>query len=104
MIYDILEKLQTKSLKDLFLETSDKEKRMKEAKDALEELYKDLHFYKRMVKYNERAVKYDIRKKENTVPWEKALLETQETTDEFENDYSNYIQGGERFIFEYLSE
>ena len=81
ILNDILEELQTKSLKELFLETSDKEKRMKEAKDALKKMYEDLHFYE--------IVEEPIFEKE-----------IQEIIDEFENDYLNYIQGGEGFIFE----
>ena len=52
---------------------------MKEAKDALKKLYEDLHFYE-------------------IVPIFKK--EMQQIIDEFENDYLNYIQGGEGFIFE----
>ena len=54
ILNDILEELQTKSLKELFLETSDKENRIGKMKDALEELYEDLHFYERRIKNNKR--------------------------------------------------
>ena len=105
ILNDILEELQTKSLKELFLETSDKEKRMKKAKDAMEKLYKDLHFNESMIKYNECMIKYGKRKKESTVSFEKDfLLKTQKKIDEFKNDYSNYIQGGYGFISKYLGE
>ena len=95
ILNDILEELQSKSLKELFLEASDKEKRMKKAKDELEELYKDLYFYKYIIIYNEKN-------KMDTAFWKKTLLNTQEIIDEFENDYSNYIQGGYGFISGYL--
>ena len=92
ILNDILIELQTKSLKELFLETSDKEKEMKEVEDILEKLYELLD----LIEYN---VKHNIGKKDRTI-------ETQETLEsiyEIENDYSNYIQGGEGFISEYLN-
>ena len=96
ILNNILEELQTKSLKDLFSETRDKENRIEKVKDAMEELYEDLHFYERRVKNNKRQTYKDY--------WIALILDVQEIIDEFENDYSNYIQGGEGFISEYLGE
>ena len=96
ILNDILEELQTKSLKDLFSETRDKENRIEKLKDALEELYKDFHYYERRVKNNKRYKYKDY--------WLAKYLETQDIIDAIENDYSNHIQGGYGFISEYLGE
>ena len=48
----ILEELQTKSLKELFSETRDKENRIEKVKDILEDLYNDLHYYECREKKN----------------------------------------------------
>ena len=93
ILNDILEELQTKSLKDLSFETSEKENRIEKVKVALEELYEDLHLYERWAR---RSIYKDY--------WNACALDVQEAIDEFENDYSNYIQGGEGFISEYLDE
>ena len=95
ILNDILEELQTKSLKELFLETSDKEKRIEEVKDILEHEYK-------LLDDNEFFAKY-YKEKENEVLWITYIIETQERIHEIENDYSNYIQGGEGYISGYLS-
>ena len=92
----ILEELQTKSLKELFSETRDKENRIEKVKDTLEELYEDLHFYEYRVKNNKRQTYKDY--------WIARVLDVQEIIDEIENDYSNYIQGGGGFISDYLGE
>ena len=96
ILNDILEELQTKSLTDLFSETRDKGNRIGKVKDALEELYEDLHFYEHRVKNNKRQTYQDY--------WVARVLDVQEIIDEFENDYSNYIQGGYGFISGYLGE
>ena len=96
ILNDILEELQTKSLKELFFETSDKENRIKKVKDALEELYEDLHFYEYMVR--------DAKMQTDRDRWIERALDVQAIIDELKNDYSNYIQGGEGFISEYLDE
>ena len=87
ILNDILEELQTKSLKELFFETSDKEK----VKNILEEEYELLDF-------NE----YMLKKSEGKECWVTSISETLERIKEIENDYSNYIQGGYGYISDYL--
>ena len=91
ILNDILEELKTKSLKELFFETSNKEKRIEEVKNILEEEYELLDFNKY------------IAEKKDDVYWITSVLETQERIEEIENDYPNYIQGGEGYISGYLS-
>ena len=92
ILNDILEELQTKSLKELFLETSDKENRIEEVKNILEDEYD-------LLNYDE----YMVEEKKDDVYWITSVLETKERIEEIENDYSNYIQGGEGYISGYLS-
>ena len=92
ILNDILEELQTKSLKELFLETSDKENRIEEVKNILEDEYD-------LLDYNE----YMVEKEKDDKYWITAVTETKERIEEIENDYSNYIQGGEGYISGYLS-
>ena len=92
---EILEELQTKSLKKLFHETREKESRMKKARDALKELYEDLHRYEYMVR-NAMVTSRDR--------WMERAHDKQKEIDELENDYSNYIQGGYGPIARYLRE
>ena len=73
---DILEELQTKSLKELFLETSDKENRIEKVKNILEEEYELLDF-------NE----YMLKKYEGKECWITSVFETLERIEEIENDY-----------------
>ena len=95
ILNDILKELQTKSLKELFLKTSDKEKRIEEVKDILEYEYE-------LLDDNEFFAKY-YKGKENEVLWITYIIETQERIEEIEKDSSNYIQGGEGYISGYLS-
>ena len=84
---EILEELETKSLKDLFLEMRNKENRMEEVKEILEELNWELDFY------NKTQASRNL--------WAEDALNTQSIINEIEGDYSNYIQGGEGYISEY---
>ena len=91
ILNDILEELQTKSLKELFFETSDKENRIDKVKNILEEEYELLDF-------NE----YMLKKSEGKECWVTFISETLERIEEIKNDYSNYIQGGYGYISDYL--
>ena len=92
----ILEELQTKSLKDLFSETRDKEDRVGEVKDVLEKLYDELRIYERWVKNNRRQKYHDY--------WVSCAAFVQDIIGAIEKDYSNYIQGGYGYISVYLDE
>ena len=83
ILNDVLEELQTKSLRELFLETSDKENRIEKVKNILEELYESLDFDECMLKYEK-----------DNIFWITSVSETLEIIEEIENDYSNYIRGG----------
>ena len=97
ILNDILEELQTKSLKELFLETSEKEiekeRRIEEVK-AILELENDL------LNYNEEMLK-SRRGKEDEAQWIIYVFETLERIKEIEDDYLNYIHGGEAYISGY---
>ena len=87
----ILDELQTQSLRDLFYGTRDKEIRMEEVKNILEEEYEKLSM-------NE----FFLKKYKGKEPWVTAVSETLEEIEAIENDYFNYIQGGDGYISWYL--
>ena len=95
ILNDILEELQTKSLRELFLETSEKEKRIEEVKDILELENEDLI-------YNEETLR-SRRGKEDEIQWMTNVFETLERIKEIEDDYLNYIHGGIGYISGYIS-
>ena len=91
ILNEILNELETHSLKDLFRDTRDKEDRIREVRNILEILYGELKHYRRMV-----------RRCKSKGPWAKYVSETLERIEEIENDYMNYIQGGVGYILGYL--
>ena len=95
ILNDILEELQTKSLRELFLETSEKERRVEDV-EAILELENDL------LNYNEEMLE-SRRGKEDEVYWITTVFETLERIEEIEDDYLNYIHGGEAYISGYIS-
>ena len=44
-----------------------------------------------------------VEKEKDNIYWITDVIETQERIEEIENDYLNYIQGGEGYISGYLS-
>ena len=92
ILNDILDDLQTQSLRGLFFETREKENRIEEVKNILEEEYEILEF-------NEHMLKKSVGKEK----WVTYIAGTLESTEEIENDYLNYIQGGDGYISDYLN-
>ena len=91
ILSEILDELETHSLKNLFRDMRDKEDRIEEVENILGTLYD-------MLRYNRRMV----RRYKNKGPWSKYVSETLEQIEEIENDYMNYIQGGVGYILGYL--
>ena len=87
---EILDELQTKSIRDIFYDTREKENRIETIKDILEGEYEILVMNENMLK-----------KYEGKECWATSVSETLDTIEAIENDYSNYIQGGYGFISEY---
>ena len=91
ILNDILDELQTQSLRGLFYDTHEKENRIETVKNILEEEYELLEFNENMLK-----------KYKGKEPWVTSVSETLEQIEAIDNDYSNYIQGGSGYISEYL--
>ena len=91
ILNDILDELQTQSLRGLFSGTRDKENRIEKVKDLLEEEYEMLNINEYMAKkYKEEEY------------WVTYISESLGRIEEIENDYSNYIQGGYGYIAWFL--
>ena len=106
ILNEILEELQTKSLKELFLETSDKEKRIEEVRYILKEEYEILDKDKQRLKsHREKEDEVEShRGKEDEGKLIDDIIVRMRTIDGIKDDYSNYIQGGEGFISDCLRE
>ena len=117
ILNDILEELQTKSLRELFLETSEKERekerRIEEVRAILEELSDELRYYERMLRYYERMLRYNGRRQgywreegdeKSHERYKRWMTDVLEIIKEIEDDYLNYIHGGEAYISGYLSD
>ena len=91
ILNEILDELQTQSLRDLFYDTRDKENRMEEVKLILEREYE-------ILKMSEFLLE-NYKGKGSVVTVVSGTLEAIEAIG---NDYLNYIQGGDGYISWYL--